>query len=219
MKIFFTITISLLLLCSCNNQDIGKERMDTFIEKYRGSFVKSDLALFRYDSRSKFDYRSKSFEIPIYTKKGGKIKFKRGAIADADTTDKIQKLLFNYLNFIEENKDSLELHNFCSFDWLAKDAENSYVLINDSNEVFELSGITFDFDPIEYFFHLESLIHRFEILSIKGWGDEVKIIFDSKNSLIYFPNKPSVEDTLNMNYEMIDDFWYKDYNETNTDYW
>lgn len=219
MKIYFTIAISLLLICSCNNQDMGKERMDTFIEKYRDSFVKSDLSLFHYDPRSKFTYYTKSFEIPIYTKKGGKIKFKRGAIADADTTDKIQKLLFNYLNFIEENKDSLELHNFCKFDWLAKDAENSYVLINDSNEVFKIPSNTFNFDPILYFSQLESLIQAFGILSIVSWKDEIKIIFDSKNSLIYFPNKPSVEDTLNMNYEMIDDFWYKDYNETNTDYW
>lgn len=220
MKIYFTIAISLLLLCSCNNQNIGKERMDTFIEKYRDSFVKSDLSLFHYDPRCKFTYYTKSKHERRFAIYGTKFSMSLGKDKEnLDTNDKIQKLITNYLNFVVLNEDSMEKLNFQPYNRLVKNAKNNYFLINDSNEVFKIPSNTFNFDPILYFSQLESLIQAFGILSIVSWKDEIKIIFDSKNSLIYFPNKPSVEDTLNMNYKMIDDFWYKDYNETNTDYW
>jgi len=235
MKIgaYFIFLLTTLALMSCNditrnehkstfvenNGVTRNERKGTFVEKYRESFVNSDLIHFNYNPRSKFEFWSSSASYRIYLHSKSKININNeGDKALLDTTNKLQKAISNFLSFAEIHSDSLSFKNLHVYDWISRDSIGNYVLMNDSNDCYLIPDSIFEFDPIVYFSELESLINEMEILSIVSWKDEVQVIFGTNVGLVYFPNRATVEDTLNRDLRMIDDYWFENKGEVSIGY-
>lgn len=221
-----------LSLLSCSNDSreecaivrekptsVLNKRKSIFIEKHRDSFAASDLVLFDYNPRSKFAYysNSASYNIPLHSKSKIRIN-NEGDGALLDTNDKVQKVIYNFLNFTDTSRDDMVAKNFRIPDWIGKDSLGNFFLINDSNDYYSIPNSVFSIDPIIYFSELESLISEMEILSIVLGKNEVRVIFGRNHGLVYFPSRPTVKDTLHRNLRMIDDYWFENKGEVSIGY-
>jgi len=192
--------------------------MDKFIKEYRSSFLESDLTLYNYNPRTKFENYHDSVGYRFYSRPDNKLLISVWpGINYLDTSNRIQKLIYDYSKFISENETLIINSGFKEITWLGKDSLNNLVLLDDSNRCFLIPKDLLDFDPILYFADLEELINRFGILEIRNKSNYYHIVFDSENSLYYFQDS-ILKDTLNISMERIDDKWYISYGKINTDY-
>jgi len=216
---FFALFLSTYIICSCTVIDTGEKNRDIFISEYKNAFLNSDLVLFSYNPRVQFEGFTDSVQYRFFLRQDNKLLITLWSDRkQLDTTDRIQRLIANYLDFISINEDSIRNTNNLNIGWLGKDRENRIVLFGDSNKVFPIPHNTFTFDPISYFSKLDSLVHLYGIIAIKKYPDYIKLIFDSDKSLMYFPNviKP---DTCGMNLSLILDKWYISNETVNLDYY
>jgi hypothetical protein len=218
MRITFTLLLSLLISYSCKVKDDGKINRDKFIAEYRQPFLNSDLTLFDYNPRVKFENYTDSLQYRFFIRQDNKLLISLWSDRkQIDTTDKIQDLIANHLDFISINRDSIRNTGTFNNIWLSKDSDNNIVLVGDSNKVFPIPNNTFHFDPISYFSNLDSLVRFYGIIAIKKHPAYTKLVFDSDKSLLYFPNVLRT-DTIGMNLKKIDEKWYISNDKMNLDY-
>ncbi len=218
MRLTLTLLLSVLIAFSCKETDYGKVKMDKFIAEYRQPFLNSDLTLFNYNPRVKFQNYTDSVQYRFFIRGDNKLLISLWSDKNQlDTTNKIQCFLSNYIAFITNNSDSIKNKGISNINWLSKDSDNNFVLLGDSNKVFPIPNNTFQFDPILYFTELDSLVGLYGIIAINKYSDRIRLIFDTDKSLVYFSNIQK-SDTAGMKLTKIDEKWYMSNDNMNIDY-
>jgi hypothetical protein len=167
MRITYTVLLIILITYSCKVTDNGKVHRDKFISEYRQPFLNSDLTLFNYNPRLKFENYTDSVQYRFFIRQDSKLLISLWSDRkQLDTTDKIQDLIANYIDFISINSDSIRNVGILNINWLSKDSDNHLVLMGDSNKIFPIPKNIFHFDPISYFTRLDSLVSFYGIIEI-----------------------------------------------------
>jgi len=217
-KSILILLSAVLLIISCQDYPSAEERMSYFVNNYRDSFIKSDLTLYDYDPHAKFEYNNDSINIRYFIRSDRKMLISSFcSIKYLDSNNITQKFAYEYSRFLSRNEQQI-IQSGISINWLTEDLNNILILLGDNNKSFPIPRSTFKIHPIDYFSNLDSLIGKYGILAIERNETYIRIIFGSKNSLLYLIDTNSINN-FEIKPEKIDTKWYKSKETLYTDYY